>query len=143
LITLKRLIKETPARVRRRAAETQTILVDSHLAFTRRGQMYATATFRSKGWFSPKTGTWTCQIRLFGSSVDPYRNEAWVRCTCPYFKFHSEVAISKRGSTTVKFSNGADPIITNPREQPRLCKHLFSAQAFVQNIDWDFKKIKP
>ena len=140
MITLRRLIKETPARVRRRAAETQTILVDSYMAFTRQGRPYSLATFRSKGWFSPKAGTWICQIRLFGNSSDVYTHQAWVRCNCPYFKFHSEVAISKRGSTTVKFSNGADPIVTNPKNQPRLCKHLFNAQAFINTINFDFRK---
>lgn len=55
------------------------------------------------------------------------KTDAWVSCSCEYFKYHCEVANAKNENSNVKYSNGADPKITNPRKVAHLCKHLVSA----------------
>lgn len=50
--------------------------------------------------------------------------KVWCWCSCDNFKFTSEVALAKKGSSTIVQSNGAPPKITNPKREPRVCKHL-------------------
>jgi hypothetical protein len=51
---------------------------------------------------------------------------AWVSCDCEYFLYHCEVALQKKGSTDVIYSNGARPKITNPRMLAAVCKHCIA-----------------
>jgi len=54
----------------------------------------------------------------------------WVTCTCEYFLYNCEVALWSDESSSVRWSNGKDPNITNPSKAPRACKHLLNALAF-------------
>lgn len=49
----------------------------------------------------------------------------WVWCSCPYFKYHCEVALASKGSSSVVQSNGQRPRFTNPRLSPYVCKHAY------------------
>lgn len=51
-------------------------------------------------------------------------SKAWVSCDCEYFKFHCEVADTRRGSSDVIHSNGKFPKITNKRGVAHVCKHI-------------------
>ena len=51
----------------------------------------------------------------------------WVSCSCEYFLYNCEVADAETDNSTVKYSNGAFPKITNPQGVGHLCKHLISA----------------
>lgn len=55
------------------------------------------------------------------------KSKAWVSCSCEYFLYHAEVADASTGSSSVRYSNGARPKITNPGMVGHLCKHLISA----------------
>ncbi len=54
-------------------------------------------------------------------------SKVWASCECPYFLYHCEVALQKRGSTDINFSNGKLPKITNPRLVAHSCKHVVAA----------------
>lgn len=54
-------------------------------------------------------------------------SKAWVSCSCEYFLYHCEVADTKKDSSSIKYSNGAMPKVTNPRMIPHICKHLIAA----------------
>lgn len=46
-------------------------------------------------------------------------------CDCEFYKFHCEYANNHHDAADIRFCNGEYPIITNPRLQPRMCKHGF------------------
>lgn len=50
--------------------------------------------------------------------------KAWITCDCEYFKFHCEVADTRRGSSDVIHSNGKYPREKNPRGVAHVCKHI-------------------
>ena len=45
-------------------------------------------------------------------------------CDCENFCYYWEYALTHWGSSTIKFSNGEAPDVTNPSLHPGLCKHL-------------------
>lgn len=49
-----------------------------------------------------------------------------VSCSCDWFWSHCEYALHHWGSAVIKFSNGEPASVTNPSNQPLLCKHLVS-----------------
>lgn len=51
-------------------------------------------------------------------------SKVWVSCDCEYFKYHCEVADTRRGSSDVIHSNGKYPRETNPRGVAHVCKHI-------------------
>jgi hypothetical protein len=59
----------------------------------------------------------------------------WVRCTCPWFLYHCEYALSKYGSTWVHYSNGNPANQTNPQNTPFVCKHIYSLQQEIKKFD--------
>lgn len=46
-----------------------------------------------------------------------------VTCSCPDFMFMWEVALNNKGAADIDYSNGAAPIMKNPRMVPGVCKH--------------------
>ena len=71
-----------------------------------------------------------------------------VRCTCPYFHYYVRHALMKVGSTVIrndKFEKGAlePPLITNPRQIPYLCKHLYRASdKVIQATEVYLRRVK-
>lgn len=52
---------------------------------------------------------------------------------CKDFLYRCEVALHHHGASDIKFSNGEDPVKTNPNKSPFLCKHLLSAIQYLVN----------
>ena len=52
-------------------------------------------------------------------------------CDCRDFLYRWEVANHKVGAAKIIFSNGEDPVKTNPSERPGLCKHLLALGGYV------------
>lgn len=52
---------------------------------------------------------------------------SWCWCDCPYFKYHCEVVLTQKGSSSIVQSNGQRPRFTNPKGEPRVCKHVLLA----------------
>ena len=64
-------------------------------------------------------------IRFFGPPGKD--SSCWVFCSCPYFTYNLEVALTRQNSSSIKFSNGQLPRERNARMIPHLCKHLVLA----------------
>ena len=62
-------------------------------------------------------------------------SKLWVHCSCPYFLYYVEVALTLQGSSSIYDSNGNMPRINNPKVVPYVCKHLFAALLMLQNRD--------
>lgn len=52
-------------------------------------------------------------------------NPVWVSCSCNYFRFVCEWALSRYGSSDIIYSNGQPARFTNPRGVGTLCKHIY------------------
>lgn len=52
---------------------------------------------------------------------------AWVTCSCEYNLYHCEVANAEEDSSSIKYSNGQGPVVTNPNHISHLCKHLIQS----------------
>jgi len=70
-------------------------------------------------------------IRFFGPPE--LNTPVWVWCSCEYFKYYLEVALSRRNGTDIKTVGGplgrrpvrnAPPVVRNPEQLLYLCKHL-------------------
>lgn len=68
-------------------------------------------------------------VRFYGPMNTNTR--VWCWCSCPYFKYHCEVALASKGSSSVIQSNGQRPRFTNPRLEPRVCKHVYLVVALA------------
>ncbi len=64
-------------------------------------------------------------IRFFGPPEKS--TSCWVFCSCPYFTYNLEVALTRQNTSSIKFSNGQLPRERNRRMVPHLCKHLVLA----------------
>ena len=49
----------------------------------------------------------------------------WVSCDCEYFMFNCEYALTQYGASEIKYSNGQPAVKRNPKNVPRVCKHLY------------------
>jgi len=64
-------------------------------------------------------------IRFYGEPG--LKTPVWVWCDCDYFKYYLEVSLARRGSSSLRASNGKAPTIRNPHMNAYLCKHLMLA----------------
>lgn len=61
----------------------------------------------------------------------------WVRCSCPWFLFNCEYALTKQGSSWIHYSNGQPSSETNPTNSPWVCKHIYAMKSEIQNFKQD------
>jgi hypothetical protein len=54
-----------------------------------------------------------------------------VTCDCDYFTFTCEVALTRKGASAIRNSNGAPPVQTNPKMVPTPCKHLHKLLSLI------------
>lgn len=50
----------------------------------------------------------------------------WVSCSCNYFRYVCEWALTRYGSSDIIYSNGQPARFTNPRGIGTLCKHIYA-----------------
>lgn len=83
-------------------------------------------------------------LRYYGEEISK-DSPVYVSCSCPDFKFRWEVSLAHRNNTSIVYSNGAYPKITNPQMTPGVCKHIFrcSATSLVPQDVPDTKKTEP
>ena len=78
-------------------------------------------------------------VRLYGDDK-PLDSSVWLHCSCEYFTFNLEVALTSQGSSSVINSNGALPVEKNPSMKGHLCKHLLAAIPFIRKAKFsDYK----
>lgn len=75
--------------------------------------------------------------RLHKVALYHKQDDVIVHCTCPYFRYTLEVALTGYKASQIISSNGRHPRIRNPRRQTYLCKHLVAA---VSRYDSDIQK---
>jgi len=134
MLPLKKLIAATPPKTKRRArdqcfgksyAPPRRKLARSSL--TKSGGYLVddeTGRYREFKYRVKCTDGWRkVAVRFYGALNTNTR--VWCWCSCPYFKYHCEVALSSKGSSAVIQSNGQRPRFTNPRLEPRICKHVY------------------
>lgn len=56
-----------------------------------------------------------------------------VSCSCDDNLFRWEVANTKRKASEIEYSNGENPVVTNPKLNPGLCKHLYAVFVSVRS----------
>lgn len=79
------------------------------------------------------------EIRLYGEQIPFQKLRASdlagmfckVSCDCKDFLYRHEVALHSHGASDIKFSNGADPVKTNPGKKPAVCKHILTALNYL------------
>ena len=62
----------------------------------------------------------------YGPGIGENDLPCYVTCSCPAFRYYSEVALVKQNNTDQIDSNGQFPKINNPNMEPYICKHLFA-----------------
>lgn len=138
MLTLKTILLATPSKIKERARQQCY------------GQAYAApkkakkSASRSGGYVVEDESGKYREFKFRVKATDGWRKVAvrfygpmnttthvWCWCSCPYFKYHCEVALAKKGSSSVVQSNGQRPRHTNPRLEPRVCKHTIYAFALA------------
>ncbi len=128
MMKLSDLINKTPAPVRGRSTVVDAKLVQpSEVVITDEGEylvgIWETRTPLADQTNAIKGGRYTTELWL--SVPVSGMSKVHCSCSCPYWKYYMEVAVSKKKSTEVQYSNGAPPVVRNPEETPGLCKHLY------------------
>lgn len=137
MLTLNALMKATPAKTKERAREQcygQSYAPPRRVAALRSltksgGYIVEDETGRYRE-FKYRTkcpdggsGKWHRVVVRFYGPLN-VNTRVWVWCDCAYFKYNCEVALASKGSSAVVQSNGQRPRFTNPRLDPRVCKHV-------------------
>lgn len=157
MIKLKQLLSElnyisltgrTPDSIRERAKDVRSRLI----TITRFGKyVYESITnkngHRYRQYIFPKNNVKNLDIlrkeRLYKTSFHSPDDDVFVQCTCPYFRYHLEVALHKRDATKeIAISNGQFPKIRNPKLIPYACKHLISAFKLFDKQTEKYNKVK-
>lgn len=152
MISLQKLINNTPSEVRGRARDVTAVVSGVSLGEKVSGKVkIATIVFTGKGKAATDADWWEFSIELYPTEIHQNifekvsaSNAAWVKCSCPYFHYKIKHVLWKKDSTsiTTKFDRGAmaPPTITNPGGIAYLCKHLYAAQAAVIRRAQDLAK---
>lgn len=122
MISITQLLQLTPSDVRERARTQCTVEIKSARLVKEDEDQVKHVISKVHA----TDGTRICQIKFYDPS-HPRKGRVWVHCSCPYFLYYLEVALTKRGASSVINSNGKFPRVTNPQTVPYLCKHLFAA----------------
>ena len=137
---LKQLIPLTPSNVRKRAKFIQIKPTRAITDLDVDGRTFRKIQFTAidkKGSGSPHLLT----VRLYGKN-EVLNSDCWIHCSCEYFTFNLEVALTTQGSSSVINSNGALPVEKNPEMKGHLCKHLIAAIPFIRNANFSNYKTK-
>lgn len=118
MLTIQQMMSVTSSDIRRSSRKCSILKFKGYLDVDDKGEELKIAEFYVKG----ETGRYKTYIVLKGPVKTT--TKAWVSCNCPFFLYHCEVALAKRGSSSILYSNGKLPVEKNPRLIPYLCKHL-------------------
>ncbi len=123
MLTLSRLMNNTPNAVRRRAAgQCRLTKIQKKTVGPRTNKIV------EHHWGVACTdGVRVITVKFHGPVAKT--TPVWVSCTCPAWLFFCEVAVAGAGSTDVLYSNGAAPVVRNPSGTPYLCKHIYAVAA--------------
>lgn len=126
MLKLQKLVQNTPRDVRTRSKLCACRRTSSKEKLRGKKFLYLEQQYRTKCMFK----FWKQTIRFHGDIVSK-KTDVWVSCTCPYWKYYCETAVSYDGSTSLLYSNGEFPVIRNPKSISYLCKHLFACSNLI------------
>lgn len=141
MISLKQMLRATPAEIRRNATQVSAKVTKS--LEVKQDEKHVTLIARSL----PSSGSGkkhNVVIKLFGpvkQKSDVLKAKAWVHCDCEWFQYNCEVALARIGSSDIISSTGANPKEKNPMMKPMVCKHIVSTLPKIAQIK--FKKATP
>ncbi len=131
MLTLKRLMDNTPRPVQDRAKLTNAQVIHSEIVG--RSSKYGVHVVVRCDSNTEETHYDTV-VEFFPPPITQKEYEkptlntpTFVKCSCPFFLFHCEYALTRSGNSEIDYSNGKRPVIKNPNQTPYLCKHLFKA----------------
>lgn len=147
MIYLSQLARLTPKNIQRHAAGVQVTKIKAFIDHDAKKGKFKTVRANVKSTRAFGSGkVWQIHVRIYGrmrsDGAMKANNRAWVHCSCPYFRYHVEVADAARGSSNVITSTGAYPKIRNPRMKPHLCKHLFAAIPQILSVRATRRKVE-
>jgi len=128
MMTIKQILARTPASIKVNAADV--IIKEAKVKRPKNGNPVFTCIAYSKYTAAGKYkgGRYeTHKVKvtgLMGAGSAISQKYVKVECDCGYFWSHCEVALHKQGAADIIHSNGAKPVVTNPRMIPHVCKHL-------------------
>lgn len=126
MLTLPEIIRRTPDT--RKVASKYVRLEKVIKGYNDIGQAFIAAQSYSTHRFDPTIKKWkpvTSKTKYV--TVVTFLNrklQCKVSCSCGDFTYRAEVALHRKGAADIEYSNGAPPIITNPRLRAFGCKHL-------------------
>ena len=133
MLPLSKILTATPAKTKKRARDQcygQTYAPPRRKqalrSLTKSGGYIVedeTGKYREFKYRTKCTDGWRRVVVRFYGPLNP-NTRVWCWCDCPYFKYNCEVALASKGSSAVIQSNGQRPRHTNPRLEPRVCKHV-------------------
>jgi hypothetical protein len=127
------LLSMTPNKVRRRTKDPKIYKYFDRIQDFQ-GKSYRTIYLHTSLHNEDSSGSnYNLAIRNKGTAAEPSNyllrpdSQLWVHCSCPYFTFYLEVALTLQKTSNVYDSNGALPKKLNTGLKPFLCKHLYAA----------------
>jgi len=124
VIKLSVMLRSTPSAIIKRSKDCKARLRKTLTRKDETDKIYKEFKFivKCRGSGEPKE----CIIRMYEG------DKAWVHCSCSWFKYNAEVALSIRGSSDIISSSGKMPKKTNPTLKPWICKHLIACIPIVE-----------
>ena len=134
------LMKLTPSKIRKNSNSIITFLIRAIWDMDSEGQVHRKVLMKARD-TKTKRDTKIITCRFYGGNDNILKDRVWCHCSCEYFLYHVEVALTAQGSSSVINSNGNLPVETNPQMKGHLCKHLFKAATTrIPNLSFKAKK---
>ena len=128
MLTVKQIIKETPANIMKRSFEVQVKPMKSMLWLNKEPD-----TPEAYNEFIIKTSRPGIQHKIHNNIIRVFRRDrVWVTCDCDFFKYNCEFSLNRSGSTDILHSNGSMPKIKNPFLRNLACIHIISCFMYLQ-----------
>lgn len=120
MLTLKQLLAKQPQTIKDKGRQLR--IKGFRLAKTKSGHSGVSARVESE---KSDGQAYSCQITV-SSNESPENtslNKSYVKvsCSCHYFKYYCEYALSRHGAANIRYSNGLKATETNPTNYPLLC----------------------
>jgi hypothetical protein len=136
---LKDLIQLTPREVIKRSKNVSVTITRAIEDLDKSGKQFKKIQLKAK---DPKGSgkTKVLTIKLYGYNKNILDDEVWCHCSCEYFTFNLEVALTAQDSSTVINSNGNMPVEKNPTMKGHFCKHFLAAVNQLRGVKFTGKK---
>jgi len=132
MLKLEQIIRLTPSFILGNAKNCRPTLIRSVVDADKNGAIFRKAIFKSRDSVTknpPKVIT----IKLYDDVKDINKSTCWLHCSCEYFLYNLEYALTSKGSSSIINCNGQYPVEKNPALKPHACKHIISVLPLLRN----------